>query len=1004
MNRISFELSKSIKENSWVYIEYENKQSETTYFWIAIKDIYVNKTLRVDMFNPKYYDEGNKEILEASINFDSIIAATMLEQTTYHTPDKLYEKIENHIHQLKWLGYDYFDSGILTYLKRAFEMDNPPYLLNTDLVEGIDEKVLKKEGSVTLNGRQIDQMTRHILNEKDKQSNSQTLYTIHSLALNDLSIVTAKGNFLIAYYPIKFNPRDMSLSIDDTVSVNKVFFKDGFAHNIKNYLNMDSQVFIEEYQDNKQLYKQFIYENLKKKETLNDLPYITKIGRDITVNLKKEYDEIAQKHESKTMNTPLIAFFGNMTQRMKKRTDRSVVVLDNRVNIDQLRAIHNAMKQYITYVQGPPGTGKTQTILNVMISALFNNDSVLVCSSNNHPLDGIVEKMGALKYKNNIIPFPMLRLGNKKYMLEALEQISALYERCKSLKVYEQTLEHMKTQKSEDMEKLNQLLDAYENRVELEEKLAVLESLKNGSATDFHASIIVEDEIQAIQDSLRKMPEVTNESALELVQGADEQFFMWLNFMSIYYIQQLSEDRYKPLFDIIDTEDDEARYKAFKEYLSDKRHFKNLQRVFPFMVSTLHSIPKIGQPQTLFDLCVIDEAGQANIAISLPALLRGERAMLVGDPNQLAPIVTVDPGINDSLRKVHKVSATYDFANNSLLKTMQAVDRISKFIMLRYHYRSARPIINFSNQKYYDGKLIIKTEKPHAQALKFIDVDNGASINQRHIAPNEQAEINNIVKNYKGKTIGIITPFRKQKEHILECLTLPKDSSVEVGTIHSFQGDEKDVVIISPAIDKQTREKTFDWIKNNRELLNVGTTRAREQLIIVGDYQAIKANSDGKTNDLLELCDYLKDKNYQKISTSDTSANHNPGLKVLNSKFENVFLETIQHLFSVHTSFKVKEKIAVKSVFEKDSVDVNLLDYYFRSEFDFVVYDSYTQKPLMAIELDGEEHYTNGDVKKRDEKKMRLCQQQGLRLLRIPNDYVRRYQFIRDIILKMLQA
>ncbi|MFP4078142.1 MAG: AAA domain-containing protein, partial [Candidatus Izemoplasmataceae bacterium] len=825
MKSIGAELSKSIKEQLWIHLEYENRHGETTYFWAAIKDIHPkSKKLVVDMFNSKYYGTKRNTILEATLSFDQIKNATILEETTYDTPDQLYDTIDEHIHHLEWLGYDQFDHKVLTYLKRAFDMDNTPYQLEGNLIDGIDEEKLLKEEKITLKGIQIDQITERILKEKNHQSKSETAYTIKSLALNDLSIVTSKGTFIIAYYPVKFNPKGMTLSISKDVVINQVFLTEGFPRNLKHYLDIDPDQFISSYQDNKKVYRAYIEENLKQNEFLNEKPFMMEIARDITVNLRHDYDAIVNLHKNQKMNTPLIAFFGNMNQRLKKRTERSVVVLDKRVNIDQLRVIHNALKQYITYVQGPPGTGKTQTILNVLISAFFNDDTVLVSSSNNHPLDGIMNKMNDLKYKGMRIPFPILRLGNKDYMIEALKTIRTQFETCKNLTVYEDALNMSHEKKTENVEALNKLLDQYEERLEIEEKLEVLKTFKE-TAGSFHSSIIVSDEIEKLKKKLNALPKVSNDEALKKVEGADRRFSTWLNFMSVERIQRLGEKRYENLWEIINMDDEEAQYKAFKEYLRDKKNFKGLQRVFPFIISTLHSVPKLGPAESNFDLAVIDEASQANIAISLPALLRGDRLLLVGDPNQLAPVVTIDPGINEALRKSHRIRNTYDFRTNSIMKTMQTVDPISKFVLLRYHYRSQKPIIAFSNKKYYGEALIIKTEDLNNKALKFYDVKNNEDDATYHVAKEEAEAIKGIVKKYLGKSIGVITPFRKQKDAITEILGRDNKDAVDIGTIHSFQGDEKDIVIISPAIKKTTKKKTFDWIKNNRELLNVGTTR-----------------------------------------------------------------------------------------------------------------------------------------------------------------------------------
>ena len=60
-----------------------------------------------------------------------------------------------------------------------------------------------------------------------------------------------------------------------------------------------------------------------------------------------------------------------------------------------------------------------------------------------------------------------------------------------------------------------------------------------------------------------------------------------------------------------------------------------------------------------------------------------------------------------------------------------------------------------------------------------------------------------------------------------------KIGNVTCGTVHAFQGDEKDVVLFSTAITDQTHAGSYEWLKNNKELINVATSRARDQLIIL---------------------------------------------------------------------------------------------------------------------------------------------------------------------------
>ena len=68
---------------------------------------------------------------------------------------------------------------------------------------------------------------------------------------------------------------------------------------------------------------------------------------------------------------PIKAFFGDLLERPRKTAAYPIALLDKRINMDQLLAIHNAMKYPVAYIQGPPGTGKTNTIINTIVTAFF---------------------------------------------------------------------------------------------------------------------------------------------------------------------------------------------------------------------------------------------------------------------------------------------------------------------------------------------------------------------------------------------------------------------------------------------------------------------------------------------------------------------------------------------------------------------------------------------------------------------------------------------------------
>lgn len=85
-----------------------------------------------------------------------------------------------------------------------------------------------------------------------------------------------------------------------------------------------------------------------------------------------------------------------------------------------------------------------------------------------------------------------------------------------------------------------------------------------------------------------------------------------------------------------------------------------------------------------------------------------------------------------------------------------------------------------------------------------------------------------------GPSIGVVTPYRPQVKTIIGRLG-DAAHAVRVGTAHAFQGGECDVIVLSLVADGRGAPRRFDWADQQPELWNVAITRARAQLVIVGD-------------------------------------------------------------------------------------------------------------------------------------------------------------------------
>ena len=211
-------------------------------------------------------------------------------------------------------------------------------------------------------------------------------------------------------------------------------------------------------------------------------------------------------------------------------------------------------------------------------------------------------------------------------------------------------------------------------------------------------------------------------------------------------------------------------------------------------------------------MVIMDEASQCNTAVSLVPIIRGNSLMLVGDPQQLQPVILLDKKDNEILRKRYGVSPEYDYVENSIYKTFLACDPVSDEILLHNHYRCHPMIIGFNNRKYYNGKLMIKSQASNQTPLTFIDVQEADSV-IKNTCPGEVDQIVNYVKRNPNKKVGIITPFTNQRTLIQDELKREKLYNVSCGTVHAFQGDEKDVILFSLGLSNSTRPQSYEWLK-----------------------------------------------------------------------------------------------------------------------------------------------------------------------------------------------
>lgn len=1005
MNTVCRDIFQAIHEGKWLKIEYKNKSENITKYWIGIEAINVGKR----MMTVEGMHLGTHSIERLNIYIDAIISSSVVDGTYCPTSKELIEDISLNPDKYRSLFDNMANLKILNYLEICNHLDSTPYYSDYELIHRIDNNKLDN-GRYKLDDEQFTTIVNDFSRQADKKKKKNIVgkISVKQLGLNCLSINTKHGLYVLAYRKLRLDVEGHMLVPDDSITVCTEYQIDGNTkESARRYLDAEEYDLLSDFEKNAELIKNAITKNMKPGDLVDDMPYIIGVGYDSTIDLHSEYEAIIKEFEEDNVSYPLNAFFGNLLDKPIRRKSYPITLLNNKTNLDQLLAIDKAMRYPTAYIQGPPGTGKTNTIINTIITAFFNERTVLFVSNNNHPIDGVFEKLISITYNNRIIPFPVLRLGNIEKQKEALEYIRNLMAYVKDIQVFEGTLDRRKDDRTLRAKQLTELLKVYEERLDLEErkeavnKLIEIQDEGFTSSTMFAFNMDLQvRQLANIDDSLNKLQKVTDAEAIALLDQNENELLQYLYFISAKYVKRIFEEKNSELRKIVENEDIEASLKAFSEYLLKTENVKKLQKIFPIIITTCISAHRLGEPERIFNMTIMDEASQCNTAVSLVPIIRGENLMLVGDPQQLNPVILLDDFTNERLKKQYKVADEYDYRKNSIYKAFLACDSVSDEILLHNHYRCDPRIIEFNNKKFYNSQLNIKTDGKMEKPLVYVDVNTGHS-NIKNASEEETKQIVAYIKANRDKNIGIITPFVNQKEMINAALAKEHITDVACGTVHSFQGDEKDVILFSTAIGADTKNGTYDWIKTNRELINVATSRARNQLIVLADYSSVnRLHKDSEEDDLYELINYVKE-NGNTVVTPKENDSRALGVKPFSTETETAFLENLSHalenIWYTQSKCVVHKEVAISQVFTDN---VNYDGLFYTGRFDFVVYikENKREIPVLAIELDGKEHLEEEAVRIRDRKKAEICRAHNLQLIRVENSYARRYNYIKSIL------
>lgn len=292
------------------------------------------------------------------------------------------------------------------------------------------------------------------------------------------------------------------------------------------------------------------------------------------------------------------------------------------------------------------------------------------------------------------------------------------------------------------------------------------------------------------------------------------------------------------------------RKKSLQNRLLEAEDFKPLLEAFPCWCVTTYAVSgSLPLKPGLFDVAIIDEASQCDIASCFPILYRAKKAVIVGDDKQLPHLSFLEKAKEQSFMSKYEIADRYQlmwrFRTNSMFDIANYYSTAP--VLLDEHFRSLPPIIDFSNKEFYGNRIrIMKQDSPDIKALKLIEVPEGkvdfdATRNLPEIEAVVKCLHELIVDSEREDpehpiTIGIVSPFRAQVEQLKVSVAkvlsdfMINKHQIEIGTAHTFQGDEKDIILASWAIANNSFPQSLTFLQKPN-LFNVAITRAKKQMI-----------------------------------------------------------------------------------------------------------------------------------------------------------------------------
>lgn len=363
--------------------------------------------------------------------------------------------------------------------------------------------------------------------------------------------------------------------------------------------------------------------------------------------------------------------------------------------------------------------------------------------------------------------------------------------------------------------------------------------------------------------------------------------------------------------------------------------------------------------------------------------------VIVGDTKQLPNVVTEDMRVRaKAIFDTYNLKEGYQFTKSFLQSILDIMPDVTQ-TLLREHYRCHPKIINFCNQKFYRGELIIMTKDNGEDDVLSVVKTVAGNHERNHYSQRQIDVIKNEIMpkyNFNPEETGIITPYRNQVEALNREIT-----DIDAATVHKFQGKEKDNIIISTVDDE------ISDFADDPYLINVAVSRAKKKLMLV-----VTGNEQSKEHNITDLIDYIQYNNFEVIEskiysifdylykqyTEERIAYLQKYKKISEYDSENLMYSLIQEIIAdnKYSSLDVICHFPLNMLIKNPQLLNDRECQYAMNpatHLDFLIYNRISKKPVLAIEVDGYEFHKKDTVQaSRDLLKDRIMDLYEMPLLR----------------------